>query len=138
MANPEFFKKPGSPDTYLDYRVAPGQRLQIIEKERTAMPLYQGGFGKIQQQADTPSIAPSQQPGMIMAPGAQTPVDPMFEKVSGESFFGGVKADGPLPAIEKVKLPEAAPAWAKDKIDQKRYFIEGTEHHGNLDPGGFF
>jgi hypothetical protein len=116
----------------------------LIEDTRGAAPNFNGGFGKVDQNAqNTNGLAPLT-PEMLRMHMQQSggPGSNMFETIGGNGFFGGIKPIGNDVEINQSELQvqgkDTGPAWAKDRIDNMHHYVDGQEHHGAEDPHGFF
>lgn len=110
------------------------------ESQRGPAPEYQSGFGNIAKPKEQ-QLAPLN-PSMLQLPQQRQPGSTMFHRSGSEGFFGGLKnLDGvTMPSHQELygQQPAKPPAWAQDKLQNKHFYVEGTEHHGNEDPHGFF
>jgi hypothetical protein len=136
-------KKPTEPEK--KFRLITDERgiPHVVEDTRGDAPAYQGGFGNMGQ--PDPKGKPQLTPltaDMLRLPKRTVDANgnPMWE--ADQNYFGGLKPPTKPIEIDQSALdvngPEKGPAWAKDKIQNKRKFVEGQEHFGNEDPHGFF
>lgn len=131
--------RPGESNTKWEWFKNENGTWNLKEVERTPPPMFTGGFGKVGSEAFAEKRPQMAAPALIPTQRA-TGADPMLDEPGKKGFFGGLKpSEYKIAPIEKYEAPSNdSPAWAKDKLDKTHKYVEGTEHHGEMDPGGFF